>query len=229
MNVDLQPVTGATLADLDQRRLRQYFEDVLEQKIPEQDAQWSHLLETVELMTQANGISIPTVAGMLLFGRNIKRFLPQAGIRAVAYPGKERDYAAIDDEILKGPMLPLLEKNGEGLVERGLVEQAEDFTRRNIGVKAYLDMGRRVEKRDYPLDVVREIIVNALVHRDYTIAGTDIMLSIYRDRLENVEYRGMGINSKVIPGMLKHNGTEPDLIEDEYSFTVRLWREKSEE
>jgi len=40
-----------------------------------------------------------------------------------------------------------------------------------------------------------------------------------------VEYRGMGIHSKVIP--LKHNGTEPDLIEDEYSFTVRLRREKS--
>ncbi|RCV65720.1 ATP-dependent DNA helicase RecG [Methanophagales archaeon] len=103
-----------------------------------------------------------------------------------------------------------------------------------------------------------------LVHRDYTIAGTDIMLSIYRDRLEMtspgrlpnsvtvegikrgqryarnqtlvyimkdygyVEYRGMGINSKIIPGMLKHNGTEPDLIEDENSFKVRLWREKSE-
>lgn len=264
VNVDLQPVPGATLADIDQRRLRQYFEDILEQRIPEQDAQWSHLLETVDLMTQANGISIPTVAGMLLFGRNTKRFLPQAGIRAVAYPGKDRDYAAIDDEILKGPMLPLLEKNGEGLVERGLVEQAEDFTRRNIGVKAYLDLGRRVEKRDYPLDVVREIIVNALVHRDYTIAGTDIMLTIYSDRLEitspgclpntvtvdgikrglryarnqtllyimrdygYVEYRGMGISSKVIPGMLKHNGTEPDLIEDEYSFMVRLWREKSE-
>ncbi len=97
VNVDLQPVPGATLADLDQRRLRQYFEDILEQRIPEQDAQWCHLLETVDLMTQANGISIPTVAGMLLFGMNIKRFLPQAGIRAVAYPGKERDYAAIDE------------------------------------------------------------------------------------------------------------------------------------
>ena len=263
--VDLQPVPGATLADLDPRRLRQYFEDILEQRIPKQDDEWCHLLEIVDLITEANGMSIPTVAGMLLFGKNVKRFLPQAGIRAVAYPGKEKDYAVIDDEILRGPMLPLLEKNREGLVERGLVEQAEDFTRRNIGVKAYLDLGRRVEKRDYPLDVVREIIVNALVHRDYTIAGTDIMLAIYSDRLEitspgrlpntvtiegikrgqryarnqilvyimrdygYAEYRGMGINSKVIPGMLKHNGTEPDLIEDEYSFTVRLWREKSGE
>jgi ATP-dependent DNA helicase RecG len=263
VTVDLQPVPGATLADLDQRRLRQYFEDILEQRISEQDDELCRLLETVDLMTQPNGMSIPTVAGMLLFGKDVKRFLPQAGIRAVAYPGKEKDYAVIDDEILRGPMLPLLEKNREGLVERGLVEQAEDFTRRNIGVKAYLDLGRRMEKRDYPLDVVREIIVNALVHRDYTIAGTDIMLAIYSDRLEitspgrlpntvtiegikrgqryarnqilvyimrdygYVEYRGMGITSKVIPGMLKHNGTEPDLIEDEYSFTVRLWREGS--
>lgn len=265
VNVDIQPVPGATLADLDQRRLKQYFEGILGQSIPKQDAEWYHLLETVDLMTQANGMYIPTLAGMLLFGKEVKRFLPQAGIRSVAYPGKERDYAAIDDEVLMGPMLPLRETNGDGLVERGLVEQAEDFTRRNIGVKAYLNLGRRVEKRDYPLDVIREVIVNALVHRDYTIAGTDIMLAIYSDRLEitspgrlpntvtiegirrgqryarnqtlvnimrdygYVEYRGMGINSKVIPGMLKHNGTEPDLIEEEYSFTLRLWREKSED
>lgn len=257
---DLQPVLGATLSDLDQRRLRQYFEGILGQPAPEQDAEWCHLLETVDFMTPTNGMSVPTVAGMLLFGKKPNRFLPQAGIRAIAYPGKEKDYAAIDDEILKGALLPLQDERGEGLVERGLVEQAEDFTRRNIGVKAYLDFGRRIEKRDYPLDVVREVIVNALVHRDYSITGTDIMLAIYSDRLEvtspgrlpntvtiegirrgrryarnqtlvyimrdyaYVEYRGMGINNKVIPGMLKHNGTEPDLIEDEYSFTLRLWK-----
>lgn len=261
--VDLQPVPGTTSTDLDPRRLRQYFKDILGQKLPSQDAEWHHLLETVEFMTQTNGMSVPTVAGMLLFGKQVKHFLPQAGIHAVAYPTEKKDYATIEDEILTGPMLPLKEKNGEGLVERGLVEQAEDFVRRNIGVKAYLKQGRRVEKRDYPMDVVREIIVNALVHRDYTIAGTDIMLAVYSDRLEitspgrlpntvtiegirrgqryarnqtlvyimrdygYVEYRGMGINSKVIPGMLKHNGTEPDLIEEEYSFTVRLWKEKS--
>jgi len=262
VSVDLQPVPGANFAVLDQRRLRQYFEGILGQSIPKQDTEWCHLLETVDLMKQANGMYIPTVAGMLLFGKKVKRFLPQAGIHSVAYPEKEKDYATIDDEVLMGPMLPLRENNEEGFVERGLVEQAEDFTRRNIGVRAYLDLGQRIEKRDYPLDVIREVIVNALVHRDYTIAGTDIMLAIYSDRLEitspgrlpntvtiegikrgqryarnqtlvyimrdygYVEYRGMGINSKVIPGMLKHNGTEPDLIEDEYSFTVRLWKEK---
>lgn len=262
VNVELQPVPGATLDDLDRRRLRQYFKSILEQSIPKQDAELCHLLETVDLMTQANSISVPTVAGMLLFGKKVTRFMPQAGIRAVAFSGKEKDYAAIDDEVLTGPMLPLREESGKSFVERGLVEQAVDFTRRNIGVKAHLDLGRRVEKRDYPLDVVREVIVNAIVHRDYTIAGTDIMLAIYSDRIEitspgrlpntvtiegilrgqryarnqilvyimrdygYVEYRGMGINSKVVPGMLKHNGTQPDLIEEEYSFTIRLWKNK---
>ena len=108
---------------------------------------------------------------------------------------------------------------------------------------------------------MREVVVNALVHRDYSIAGTDIMLSIYSDRLEvvspgrlpntvtpegmrtglryarnqtlvntmrdygYVDARGMGVRNKIIPGMRDHNGTEPDLIEDEHRFTVRMWKE----
>ena len=40
-----------------------------------------------------------------------------------------------------------------------------------------------------------------------------------------VDARGMGIRNKIIPGMLAHNGTEPDLIAEEYRFTVRLWKE----
>jgi ATP-dependent DNA helicase RecG len=39
-----------------------------------------------------------------------------------------------------------------------------------------------------------------------------------------VEATGLGVPRKIIAGMLKHNGTEPDLIEDEYSFTERLWK-----
>ena len=39
-----------------------------------------------------------------------------------------------------------------------------------------------------------------------------------------VDARGMAVRIKIIPGMREHNGTEPDLIEDEYRFTVRLWK-----
>jgi ATP-dependent DNA helicase RecG len=44
--------------------------------------------------------------------------------------------------------------------------------------------GRRIDKPDYPEDAIRETIVNAIAHRDYTISGTDIELSIYSNRLE---------------------------------------------
>ena len=45
---------------------------------------------------------------------------------------------------------------------------------------------RRVERRDYPDEVIREAVVNALVHRDYLLSATEVELSIYQDRLEIV-------------------------------------------
>ena len=39
-----------------------------------------------------------------------------------------------------------------------------------------------------------------------------------------VDARGMGVRSKIIPGMRAHNDTEPNLVEEEHRFTVRLWK-----
>ena len=70
------------------------------------------------------------------------------------------------------------------LTETGLVERALDFVRRNTETTAVLDRGRRIDRREYPEAVIRELVVNALVHRDYSIAGADILLEIFSDRLE---------------------------------------------
>ena len=67
-----------------------------------------------------------TVSGILLFGRNPNRFLPQAGIDATAFSGNNKDYAARERSVLRGPMTPLLNDNDE-IVEAGLVEQALAF------------------------------------------------------------------------------------------------------
>jgi ATP-dependent DNA helicase RecG len=70
-------------------------------------------------------------------------------------------------------------------VENGLAEQALDFARRNVANKTKLEGGiRRVETPGYPSEVLREIVVNALIHRDYLLTSTDIELAIYSDRLE---------------------------------------------
>ena len=71
-----------------------------------------------------------TLAEMLLFGAAPKRFLPQAGIEAAAFSGREKDYAARERATLREPMTPLMDRKG-GLLEVGLVERALEFVRRN--------------------------------------------------------------------------------------------------
>lgn len=254
---DLRPVSGATLKDLDRRRLKDYFGRIRQQDVPEDgdEAGWQTLLINTEIMIE-EGVSL---SGMLLFGKSPNRFLPQAGIDAVAFPGTEKDYAARERTALRGPMTPLMDDDGN-LLEAGLVEQALEFVRRNTPVTAVLEDGaRRVEKPTYPDEVIREAVVNALIHRDYLLANTDIELAIYEDRLEitspgklpngitpermragtrasrnqllkdvmrdygYLEHMGMGVPRKIIRGMREHNGTDPDLIEVNERFVVRLF------
>lgn len=182
---ELRPVSGAVLADLDLRRLKDYFVRVRQQAIPVEDDEptWATLLFNTEIMVE-DGI---TVSGMLLFGRTPNRFLPQAGIDAAAFPGNSKDYGARERSALRGPLTPLL-NDAEEIVEAGLVEQALAFVQRNTTVTGRLEEGgaRREEVSAYPREAVREAVVNALVHRDYLLSNTDIELTIYDDRLEVV-------------------------------------------
>ena len=258
----LKPVPGTSISDLDMRRLRDYFFRIRQMDTSDTGdyGQWQTLLCNLELAAISTGQAHATVDGMILFGRNLRRRLPQSGIRAISYPGEEPDYTTRADEDLKGPLVPLRSPDGL-IVERGIVDMAWDFVRRNTTPSAYLEEARRIDRWEYPEEVVREVLVNALVHRDYSIAGTDIMLAIYSNRLEilspgrlpntvttegmrlgmryarnqtlvnvmrdygYVDARGMGVLNKIIPGMRAHNGTEPDLIEEENRFIVRLWKE----
>ncbi len=85
---------------------------------------------------------------------------------------------------MRGAMTPLMDQNGD-VLEAGLVEQAVEFVRRNTPVIATLEDGaRRAERSTYPVGAIREAVVNALIHRDYLLANSDIELAIYQDRLE---------------------------------------------
>ena len=183
--LETRPVSGSTFNDLDLRRLKDYFQRIRSQETPQdEDVEgWKALLLNTEVLSDEGGTSSPTVAGLLLFGKNPNRFLPQAGIDAVAYPGREKDYTAKERQQIRGPMVPL--SGSQGLVENGLVEQVVEFIKRNTGVETYLKDGTRREDRwTYPEEALRETIVNALVHRDYLLSGSDIEVSIYADRLE---------------------------------------------
>jgi len=260
---DLRPVPGTTLQHLDRDRLENYFHTILQQDSPpiEDNEAWMQLLLNVDILVTDRDRPIPTVGGLLLFGENPNRYLPQAGITATAYPGQDKEYATVDEDIIRGPVVSSISQRGR-ITEPGVIDRAVDFAARNMGTTAWLDKGRRRRKKTYPIEAVREAIVNAVAHRDYTIAVTDIELSLYSDRLEvispgrlpnsvtvekmkqgyraarnellkeilrdygYVEHRGMGVRNRIIAGMREHNGTEPDLIEEESRFIVRLWKEK---
>lgn len=186
---ELRPVTGSSLEDLDRRRLRDYFERIRGQDAPDtgEAEAWTELLINTEIMTDEAEPPVCSVAGILLFGKNPKRYLPQSGIKATAYPGTEKEYETIEQDDLRGSMVALFSAtDGETeIVENGLVEQAMAFVRRNTRVESEItEGGQRVDRREYPMDAVREAVVNALVHRDYLMDATDIELSIYDDRLE---------------------------------------------
>ena len=261
MRYDIKAVPGSDMDSLDSHRLNNYLFDVLrESAITAMNAEeLEKVLVNLEIMVPSQDGNMASVGGLLLFGENPNRYLPQAGITATAYPEKEKDYATVDEEIIRGPLVPLLTKRNK-VVENGVIDRAVDFVSRNMGSTAWLEGGRRRRKKSYPMQAVREALVNAVAHRDYTITVTDIELSLYSNRLEilspgrlpntvtvekmrqgyraarnellkeilrdygYVEHRGMGVRRKIVQGMLEHNGTEPDLIEEEDRFIVKLWK-----
>ncbi len=171
------------LDDGDESKWETIFEYKKSQWQENTENEWRSLLVNTEFLVEEDDRVPATVAGLLLFGANPNRYLPQAGIDAVAYPGKEKDYAAKERLSIRGPMTALMGK--DGIVENGLVEQAVEFVRCNTQVAAALaDGSRREQTWTYPEEAVRETIVNALVHRDYLLSGTTVELSIYEDRLE---------------------------------------------
>jgi ATP-dependent DNA helicase RecG len=176
LQYDRKPVPGSLFTEFDRRRLINYFRDVRRQACPDEGDEegWIRLLANTELMAEDRGRPIPSAGGLLLFGVRPNKYLPQAGITAVAYAGTNKDYEAKERAVLRGPAVALLSEAGD-VVETGVIERAIDFVRRNTKVEAWVDDGgRRQERWDYPLEAVREAVVNAIAHRDYTITVTDI-------------------------------------------------------
>jgi ATP-dependent DNA helicase RecG len=112
----------------------------------------------------------PTYAALLLFGRHPQQWLPNASILAARFSG-----ATLADQFIKQ------EINGT-LVEQ--LHQAEAFMRNNLRSVVRLVGLARQETLEYPLEALRELLVNAVAHRDYNAQGDNIHLFIFSDRIE---------------------------------------------
>jgi ATP-dependent DNA helicase RecG len=112
----------------------------------------------------------PTYAALLLFGKHPQQWLPAATTLAACFSGVTLADRYITQDI--SGTLP------------DQLRQIETFTRQNIRSVMHLVGFTHQESAEYPLEAVRELLVNAIAHRDYNIQGDTIHINLFADRLE---------------------------------------------
>jgi ATP-dependent DNA helicase RecG len=190
IHVECMQVSGTGFKHLGLVRLENYFRDILsEPALPESQEEWELRLEDMGFMTRSAGQgNVCTIAGLVLFGIYPRRYLRQAGIRIEVYDSSDKKYKALLDLVLDGPMLGRWEVGKRGIssiIDDGLVEKVSSIIYPFITEESNtIDNGfRRGIKRLYPWESIRELILNALAHRDWT-RNTDIEICRYNDRIE---------------------------------------------
>ena len=171
--------------------------------MPQSPDEWQQRLLGLSLLTEVNGKVFCTIAGLVLFGKKPRRYLRQAGLRVMVFDALDKEYQARLDEILDGPMVGRWDfvNGSRQLVDAGILEQFEQIFKPFITEEsAEVGAGLRREKRlQYPLEALREVLLNALAHRDWT-RFIEIEVCRFADRLEVIS-PGSLTNSMTIEKM----------------------------
>lgn len=174
---DIREVKRASLQALDKTALSKYILLLKEgkPKLAAMDEQ-----SIYELMSITRNRSV-TLSSVLLFGLYPQAYFPQFCITAVVVPGKE--IGEVDSDGARF----LDNARIEGTIPE-ILEEAIAFVKRNMRKKTIINpaTGKREDRTDYPVTAIREAILNALVHRDYSIhtEGMPIQVLMFEDRIE---------------------------------------------
>jgi predicted HTH transcriptional regulator len=165
-----RPCDGATINDLNVQAVRDFVRIArLERQFPlTLKAPLCDVLTHLHLLHQGQ----PTNAAVLLFGSDPQRFLPCAEVRCMHFHGTEIQRPVPFYRIFKDTVF-------------GQVDMAVDFVmsklNRSVGTRA--ESNQAPVRDEIPHDVIREAIVNAVAHRDYSSAGA-VQVSVFADRVE---------------------------------------------
>ncbi len=123
----------------------------------------------------------PTLASILLFSKYPQAFFPQLCITAVSIPSNEMGtVGTIGERFIDN-------KRIDGTLEQ-MLEGAMQFVLNNMHIKTVISntTGERTDITDYPITAIREILLNALVHRDYSMytENTPITIRMFKNRIE---------------------------------------------
>ncbi|MEQ8171782.1 MAG: ATP-binding protein [Candidatus Eremiobacterota bacterium] len=196
--------TRATFENIDIEAFGNYYEKYYKENLPELDIPVYKLLENLRLMS-GNKL---TLAGLLLFGKEVETVKPQFAIKATCFEGNDvsvNNY--IDKEDITGKLIDQY-KYSISFVKRNLkrIQTGNNF---NIPSKI-----------EIPEEAFSEAIANAIIHRDYFI-NSSIFVHIFYDRLEVIS-----------PGTLPNNITEENIkygVHIERNPTLISFLEKDED
>jgi predicted HTH transcriptional regulator len=122
------------------------------------------------MLTIHSGTDHPTNGGILLFGENRSQFFPDAIVRCVRFAGLTRTHSSDHRDI--DQHLPVA------------IDDILDFITKNTFTATKIGPKKRVNIPQYPDAAIREAVINAIVHTDYSIKGSSIIVAIFDDRIE---------------------------------------------
>ncbi|MCX6583360.1 MAG: putative DNA binding domain-containing protein [Candidatus Aminicenantes bacterium] len=147
---------------LDMERLKTDFRELTGKEMSSND------LLNLKILKKEHDKIHPTIGGLLLAGKT--GYLEYARVKCARFKGNNMD-EFIDQKEFSGPLYHQ-------------VEEAMKFAQVYIAKSGKVVGLRRIDRYEVPLDVIREALVNAVVHRDYSITGSDIKFAIFDDRIE---------------------------------------------
>jgi len=128
------------------------------------------LTNTIKVLKKDNGNLHPTNAALLFFGKDPSEHISHHEIRIARFKGTDR-FETLDSQEIKGHIYKML-------------DEVKSFVRRNTRLANKIVEFKRVDIPEYPFEAIREALINAIAHRDYTRRGAPIMVAIFDDRIE---------------------------------------------
>ncbi len=163
-------VIRATVNDLDRYAVERYLKQAYQQSLADFPMSYEILLQNLGLAHSVGDQLHPTVAALLFFGTQPQRFLPQAHVMAARIPGIDLAASPTDVKRIEGTLPAVL-------------DDVLRFLRIHLPVAHQIEGFGPEQRPEVPDVALREVMVNALAHRDYTIAAP-VRVLIFDDRVE---------------------------------------------
>jgi ATP-dependent DNA helicase RecG len=154
------------------------------------------LVKTIKVVKDEDGLLKPTHTAILFFSDNLQEFIPQSSLKIARFRGNTR-IEFLDSREIFGPFYKML-------------DEMEIFFKRNTRLASKIVEFKRVDIPEYPIEAIREAVVNALAHRDYLREGANVQIDIFDDRIEVTSPGGLlpGLNIKKLEGSHETRNTK---------------------